>query len=59
MTDGARLVEGGIVGDAEVHGFEPARSGGDRFDIGHAERGLDQRLEADRVGEALGDSRSG
>ena len=36
--DGARLVEGGVVGDAEVHRLEPARRGGDGFDVGHAER---------------------
>ena len=52
--DGARLVEGGVVGDAEVHGLEAARSGGDGFDVGHAERRLDQRFGADLVGVALG-----
>ena len=52
--DGARLVEGRVVGDAEVHRLEPARGGGDRFDVGHAERRLDQRFGADPVREALG-----
>ncbi len=51
--DGARLVEGGVVGDAEVHRLEPAGRGGDGFDVGHAERRLDQRFGADPVREAL------
>ena len=52
--DGARLVEGGVVGDAEVHRFEAAGGRGDRFDVGHAERRFDQRFGADLVREALG-----
>ena len=52
--DGARLVEGGIVGDAEMHRLEPAVGRRDRFDVGHAERRFDQRFDADLVRAALG-----
>ena len=45
----------GIVGDAEMQRLEPAAEGRDRLDIGHAERRLDQRLEADPGLVALGD----
>ena len=54
MIDGARLVRGGVVGDAEVERLEPTAEGGDRLDVGHAERGFDQRLEADAGLEPLG-----
>src|SRR5687768_2366853 len=41
-ADGARPAARGIVGDAEVHGLEPAARLGDCLDVGHAERCLDQ-----------------
>ena len=46
---GARAIRGGVVGHAEMHRLQPAPGGGDRLDIGHAERRLDQRLKADPV----------
>jgi len=51
---GARLVKGGVVGNAEVHRFEPARCGGDRFNVSHAEWRFDQRLGADLICIPLG-----
>ena len=53
-VDGAGLAAGGIVGDPEMHRLQPSREGGDRLDIGHAERRLDQRFETDAGLETLG-----
>ena len=44
---GAGAGRGGIVGDAEAHGLVALGGCGDGLDIGHAERGLDQQLQAD------------
>jgi hypothetical protein len=45
---GAGAHRGGVVGHAEVQRLQPAAELGD-FDIGHAQRGLDQRLKPTRV----------
>ncbi|TPV97932.1 MAG: hypothetical protein USCAAHI_02641 [Beijerinckiaceae bacterium] len=44
---GARARRGGIIGDPEGHRLEAPARLRDRLDVGHAERGLDQDLEAD------------
>ena len=49
----ARTGGGGVVGDAEGHGLQPLRGLRDRFDIGHAESGLDQDFDADLLGALL------
>src|SRR3546814_5590536 len=43
---GARLGRGGVVGDAEVQALVARRGLGDLVDVGHAERRLDDHLEA-------------
>ena len=53
-VDRAGLAAGGIVGNPEMHRLQPSREGGDRLDIGHAERRLDQRFETDAGLVALG-----
>ena len=52
--DGAGAHRRRIVGDTEMHCLEAAAILGDALDIGHPQRGLDQRLEADTGGVALG-----
>src|SRR5207248_1870251 len=51
---GARAHARGEVGDAEVHRFEPAARLRDGLDVRHAQRGLDQHLDGDPVGDAAG-----
>ncbi len=53
--DRAGLVEGRVVGNAEVHRLEAAVGRSDGFDVGHAERRLDEGFHADLVRQALGD----
>ena len=47
---GARLGGGGIVGDAEVQGLVAPARRRDLVDVLHAERRLDDELEADALG---------
>ena len=46
---GAGAGRGGVVGDAEAHRLDALGALRDRLDIGHAERRLDQELEADSL----------
>ena len=49
----ARAHARGVVGDAEVHRLEPLARLRDRLDVRHAERGLDEHLDADLARELL------
>jgi hypothetical protein len=52
--DRACLVEGRVVSDTEVHGFQAAVGRCDGFDVGHAERRFNECFHADLVRQALG-----
>ena len=56
---GARAGPGGVVGDAEMQRLVARARAGDRVDVGHAERGLDDQLEAEPLLPALRLPRTG